>query len=76
MLKVLAIIVLFFFLFRTIGVFLRFLMGGSVTNRGNDHQYRRKQRDGDLNVDYKPKGKKDRGEFKGGEYVDYEDVSE
>lgn len=76
MLKVLAILVLFFFLFRTIGVFLRFLLGGSVTNRGGgaDPYQRRKPKDGNLNVDHAPKGKKSRGDFKGGEYVDYEDV--
>jgi len=75
MFKILAIIVLFIFLFRTVGFFLRLLLGGTFASKPNFQQsQRRKRSDGNLNVDYSPDKDKKKGDFKGGEYVDYEDL--
>jgi hypothetical protein len=78
MLKMLAIVLMIILLFRSVGFFLRLLLGRPVSNRsGNPFQdtRRRKTRDGNLHVDHAPRTKKNKSDFKGGEYVDYEDVS-
>ena len=75
MLKLLAIIVLFIFLFRTVGFFLRILFGGTFANKSNSgYQTHRRKPSGNLNVDHSPNQNKKKGDFKGGEYIDYEDL--
>jgi len=78
MFKLLAVIVLFVFLFRSVGFILRMLMGGTFANRANSNpnfqSQRRKPSNGKLNVDHKPDPNRKKGEFKGGEYVDFEDL--
>ena len=79
MLRVLAIIMLFLFAFRIIGSVIRFLMGGASMNRSGSFQQNRqaKSRGGNVNVDYVPKNERsEKQNYKGGEYVDYEDVDE
>jgi hypothetical protein len=79
MLRVIAIILLFLFAFRIIGSVIRFLLGGASMNRSGSFQQNRQQkpRGGNVNVDYVPKkGASGKHNYKGGEYVDYEDVDE
>lgn len=82
MLKFLAIAFIIGYLFFWIlgKVFKVMVRGHSYTNgnqnSSNNHQNRRKPNDGNVNIDYVPNGKKKKGkdEFKGGEYVDYEEI--
>ena len=77
MLKLLAIILMIFLLFRSLGFFLRLFLGRAVSNQAQNPfqgQKRRRTRSGNLNVDIAPDEKKRKTDFKGGEYVDYEDV--
>ncbi len=84
MLKFILIVLLVgFIFFRTIGFFLRLLMGSSVQNRTRSQQYNRTNQSrqprpgsGNVNIDYVP-GKENSNEnkkFTGGEYVDFEEV--
>lgn len=81
MLKLLALILLFVLFLRSIGFLLRFLLGRGLANRAsrefNEGQTRkRRPSGGNVNVDYVPKKEnKNQKGFKGGDYVDYEDVS-
>ena len=68
---------LFFIIFRVGGFFLRLLFGG--VQRTNQANYNRsnqqhKPKDGNVNVDYIPDEKKGKKNFKGGDYIDYEEV--
>ena len=84
MLKFLLIVILVgFLLFKVLGLFFRVLLGGSATERSHgrahQNQYNSSKRnaDGNINIDYVPgngKEKKAPKNFKGGEYVDYEEV--
>jgi hypothetical protein len=71
------LLILFFLIFivvRVSGMLLRMLGGGSQQGR-NDQNRRYTSRNGNVNVDYQPKKKKPKGDFKGGEYVDYEELN-
>ncbi|MCV9388255.1 DUF4834 family protein [Reichenbachiella ulvae] len=86
MLKFILIFFLFFWLVFKLGGFFVRLFLGKVANearqqQGGQYQYQQQQkqqpRDGNVNIDYVPKekGKKnDKTNFKGGDYVDYEEV--
>ncbi len=79
MLKFFAILALLYFFFRSVGHVLRVVLGRSAQARTQQSPYgrqgqKRTTRDG-LHVDSAPnhqKQKKD--DFKGGDYVDYEEV--
>ena len=81
MLKFLIIIFLVGYIFYKVGgVLFRALtgtLGGDQYSRGN-FQGRPNQnprpKGGNVNIDYVPKDKKDRKDFDGGEYVDYEEL--
>lgn len=77
MLKILAILALCYFFFRSVGHVVRLIFGGSATTRTqNPHgnrQRRRTTREG-LHVDSMPNQQKKRADFKGGDYVEYEEV--
>lgn len=75
MLKFLLIVGLIgFLLFRVLGVFFKVLTGSTANQRPQNYRHSRKPKDGNVNVDYIPeKGKKGKG-YKGGEYVDYEEL--
>ncbi|TRX61232.1 DUF4834 domain-containing protein [Fulvivirga sp. M361] len=79
MLKFLLFIGLFgYLLFKGLGIFFRVLTGGPASHKGSYNGYGepQKPRDGNLNVDYVPnKTDKQGKKFKGGEYVDYEEVN-
>ena len=78
MLKLIAILVLIYFFFRSIGYIVRLLLGGGMAARNRNpytsHQGSRQTREGDLHIDNVPKEGKQRKEFRGGDYVDYEEV--
>ena len=72
MFKLLAIFVLIWILFKAIGMIIKTVIGGDsnrstrYSNQGNS------RRKGEINVDHNP-NKTNKG-YKGGEYVDYEDI--
>jgi len=81
MLKFLLILFVAFYLFMKIGGFFIRVMFGSLSqeNRARNQQQQtpnhQQKRRGDLNIDYVPeKDSKSPKDFKGGEYVDYEEV--
>ena len=80
MFKFLLILFLIGYLFFKIGGFIFRLFLGRTAKAAQERQYQqnnkgRTTKDG-LNIDHVPnqKGKRTGGNFKGGEYVDYEDV--
>ena len=76
MLKILAILALFYFFFRSVGFVIRMLLGGATTRNQNTYrtgQQKTRTREG-LHVDSIPKDPKQRADFKGGDYVDYEEL--
>lgn len=59
-------------------LFKMFFMSLSQQQRQSTHRQTRTSRDGNVNIDYtskKSSGKDDKG-FKGGEYVDYEEIKD
>lgn len=77
MLKFLLIVgILGYIFFKGLGFIIRMIVGGSSMNQyGNQQQSQRKPADGNVNVNYVPKDSKtDKKNFKGGEYVDFEEV--
>lgn len=77
--KLLALVVLFILFIRSIGYILRFLLGGMAGRASKDFQegYGRgkKAPGGNVNIDFDPKERKKKKDgFKGGDYVDYEEV--
>ena len=78
MLKIFAILALIYFFLRSVGHVVRLIFGGGATTRAQNasfnQQKRRSTREG-LNVDSMPnKEKSKKADFKGGDYVDYEEV--
>lgn len=77
MLKIFAILALLYFFFRSVGHVVRMIFGSTVSRPQNPYsnqQKRRTTREG-LHVDSIPNSKKSRKtDFKGGDYVDYEEV--
>lgn len=78
LLKLLAILFLLYFFFKSIGQVVRVIFGGNTATRaqnsyGNTNQQRKTSRDG-LHVDSAPNQQKKKADFKGGDYVDYEEV--
>lgn len=78
MLKIFAILALLYFFFRSVGHVVRLIFGGRATPRAqNTHgnqQRTRTTREG-LHVDSMPNNQKSKkADFKGGDYVDYEEV--
>ncbi len=78
LLKFLLIVGLIGFLaFRVLGLFFRLLTGSPANPKTQEDPYRdrRRPKDGNVNVDYVPgKQQKSAKDFKGGEYVDYEEI--
>ncbi len=77
MLKFFAILVLLYFFFRSVGYVIRLILGGSAQARTQNPYSRqgqqRTKREG-LHVDSAPNHQKQKKDFKGGDYVDYEEV--
>lgn len=83
MLKFLLIVLLIGFLFfKIFGLFFRVLLGGQTAPKSNHRSYQnhqsqsRRSADGNVNIDYVPNdSNKSQKAFKGGEYVDYEEIN-
>ena len=85
MIKFLLIILLIgFLLTKVLGLFFRVLAGGSATNKTGQRGYQNQQyqskrsQDGNVNIEYVPdnnESNKASKAFKGGEYVDYEEIT-
>ena len=77
MLKILAILALLYFFLRSVGHVVRMIFGSTVSRAQDPYanqQRQRTSREG-LHVDSAPKGQKTRkSDFKGGDYVDYEEL--
>ena len=75
MLKIFAILALLYFFLRSVGHVVRMIFGSTVSRSHNttSQQQRRTTRDG-LHVDSAPNKQKTKADFKGGDYVDYEEV--
>ena len=77
MLKFLLVVfILGYVFFKGLGFFFRVILGGSAVNRNPHHSHTQRQpTGGNVKVDYTPNGtKKSKTDFKGGEYVDFEEV--
>ena len=80
MLRILLIVLVVYWLYKTVGkFFLRTLTSRQQRQNpyqgGDAYKEPRKPRDGNVNVDYVPKDNEHNSkDFKGGEYIDYEEV--
>jgi len=76
MLKLLAIILLGVLFLRSIAFLFRLLIGGSSSGKGSKFGATPRQRPSgsNLDVDHVPENQTQPRDFKGGEYVEYEDV--
>ena len=72
MLKILAILVLIWIFFKALGQIFRALLGTDA-NRSTRYTSTNQRKKEGVNVDYDPNAKGSKG-YKGGEYVDYEEV--
>ncbi len=73
LLKFILFFIVIYYLLRKVGGFLFRIMGGTRPTSSNEKQYKR---EGEINIDYKPQNRNGKfgNDFKGGEYVDYEEV--
>ena len=80
MIKFILVVFILTFIFMKVMGFLFRMLGGSQASAKSrnfsQHQYDKSStRKGNVHIDYVPeKEKKSSGRFKGGEYVDYEEV--
>jgi len=73
----LIVFILGYVFFKGLGFFFRVILGGSSVNKNtNQAGSQRQPSGGNVKVDYMPKdgSKKSDSDFKGGEYVDFEEV--
>ncbi|MFY0594181.1 DUF4834 family protein [Roseivirga sp.] len=76
-LKYILPIIVFYWIFRSIGRFMsRMMNGGQPQQNFSGRREQKKPTDGNVNVEYAPskKNPKSSDNFKGGDYVDYEEV--
>lgn len=73
MLKTILIAALIIYLLYKVGL-LRFNVHTEVHGQDPNRNFNRKPADGNVNIDSVPPKEKQKKDFKGGEYVDYEDV--
>jgi len=79
LIKIILFIVVFSWIFRGVVRFLSIGLFGQAQQQQSNRQYQQQKRpsDGNVHVDYAPKqnsNKKSSENFKGGDYVDYEEV--
>ena len=75
MLKILAVLVLVWVLFRAVGMIFRTLLGVDSSRNTSQRQkstQREPKQKGEINIEHNPNDSK-KG-FEGGEYVEYEEV--
>lgn len=73
---ILVAFIICYVIFKGIGFFMKMILGGSTMNQyGNQQRTQQRPSNGNVIVDYVPKDdKKSKQNFKGGEYVDFEEV--
>ncbi len=76
MFKILLIVFIVGYVFiKGLGFFFRTILGGPTMGRSAHSQSTYRQpTNGNLRVDHMPNDKKTKKDFKGGEYVDFEEV--
>ncbi|HMQ00150.1 MAG TPA: DUF4834 domain-containing protein [Cyclobacteriaceae bacterium] len=74
MLKLLLILSLIIFIAIRIGGFLFRLAGGTTTHTSYQKSASQNPAGGNVKVDYNPSKGDNKRDFKGGEYIDYEEV--
>ena len=70
--KTLLIVILVFYILNKLGLFRVYVQSNGRTHRYSSPNSHRKPADGNVNIDSMPEKKK--STYKGGEYVDYEEV--
>ena len=76
MLRLILFILVIYLLIRMVNNAFNMLKGDSAGDRRNVHKGKGAKREG-MNIDYAPRKEKSASEkYKGGDYVDYEDVDE
>ncbi len=74
MLKIIAFLVILYFFMRSLGSVVRLFFGtGHPNTQQRKYPPGRQSNDG-LHVDYAPKKNDTTGKYKGGDYVDFEEV--
>ncbi len=79
MFKFLLIIgLIFYVIYRVAGFFFKMVfLSAQQRSQGGSHAERQSQsrpKSGNINIDYVPQDKKHKNDFKGGDYVDFEEV--
>ncbi len=66
----------FYYIFKTIGSFVYRIFGGQIQKRPRPTAQSQYRREGEINIDSTPKGKKGKynGDSKDGDYIDFEEV--
>lgn len=77
-LKYVLPILVFYWIFRSVGRFMSRMMNGGQQQNFKEKQQGQKPSDGNVNIEYAPtkKHSKSADNFKGGDYVDYEEVKD
>ena len=78
MIKIIALLFLVYFFFRSIGYVLKILLGqgnSASPQQNRSKTYRQRPKGSNLNVEHPPQQRKKGGQqFNDGEYIDYEEV--
>lgn len=74
----LILILIFYVIYLVFGYFMRVLFSSVQQQQRHQQAHSQKQHrkaaDSNLNIDYVPEGKDHNQDFKGGDYVDYEEI--
>lgn len=73
MLRLLIIFILIGYLLYKLG-FFRVYVHSNMRDREPNRDFNRRPPDGNVNIDSVPQKEKKQSEYKGGEYIDYEEV--
>jgi len=75
LLKIILFGLVFYYIMKTVGGFILRILGGQV-QQNQSRNAPPPKRDGEINIDYNPKGQKGRsgGLSKEGDYIDYEEI--
>lgn len=72
----LIVFILSYVVYRVGGFFFKILTLGGSAQRPPRNQSHKRPPGANVDVDYAPQNKKSKKDFKGGEYVDYEEVKD
>lgn len=74
MLRLLALFFLVYIFLRGVTMLMRTLMGRNNPQGDHPPNGRTKPKGGNVSIDYSPRDPRKKQEFKGGDYIDYEEV--